>query len=212
MPAKVLRMSISVTGDPTRSAFAAALTERILVAVFLQSTWGDRVTWLGEYIPHSLSAARAYRQAWRYAELKYVREAAQLDTSWVEAAAFIASFDETPAGDSALSRLARRPGLLPSEREVVDFYLAERGRNPARVFELAMRRFRVNPEGWVTRAARWAEATDRSAQAVAVSNYVDSLVEIDAPRFIQAKSLGAFALHHLGRYREELAVAHEIEA
>src|SRR4029077_6850757 len=45
MPAKVLRMSVSVTGDPTPPSFAAELTERVLVALLLQRTYGDRVTW-----------------------------------------------------------------------------------------------------------------------------------------------------------------------
>src|SRR5207253_6331591 len=58
-----LRMSVSVTGNPAQGAFAAELTERVLVALLLQRDYGDRATWLGEYLPRSLAAVRAFDQA-----------------------------------------------------------------------------------------------------------------------------------------------------
>src|SRR5207248_4378591 len=101
MPAKVLRISVSATGDPTQPGFGAELTERVLVALLLQRTYGDRVAWLGEYVSPSLAAVRAFVRA---EEMgiggEHYREAARLDTAWVEAAALAAWGERSYLGDA----------------------------------------------------------------------------------------------------------------
>jgi tetratricopeptide (TPR) repeat protein len=220
MPAKALRMSVSVTGDPAQPAFGAELTERVLVALFLQTTWGDRVTWRGEYVPRSLAAVRAFKQACcdGQQEWQYYGEAARLDTGWVEPAAWAAWDSSEAVAESTFARLARRPGLLEGEREIValaatgyrvwNSKVEERG-DAERIVELYQRRFAVNPEWFVVGATYWAEATGRSATAVAVSRYADSA---RAPRGRnQPYIMRGDALHHLGRYQEELQLAHELQ-
>jgi hypothetical protein len=100
MPAKVLRMSVSLTGDPEQAAFGAELTERVLAALLLQRAYGDRVVWLGEYIPRSLAAVRAFNQGLNTNDFSYLSEATRLDTDWVDAAA-IATEDSSDAGAEA---------------------------------------------------------------------------------------------------------------
>jgi tetratricopeptide (TPR) repeat protein len=213
MPAKVLRMSVRVTGDPAQPGFAAELTERVLVALLLQQTYGDRVTWLGEYVSPSLVAVRAFVRAEemgiggdRY------REAARLDTAWVEAAARAAWGERAYLGDTTqLQRLATRPGLLPGDRETVALilnYLS--GGSSEQGFELAQRRAVVNPERWSGAITVSAVATGRANTAVAVSGYADSAVHMPGGELLKVYAWRGYALHELGRYHEELQLARDL--
>jgi hypothetical protein len=213
MPATVLRMSVRVTGDPAQPAFAAELTERVLVALLLQRTYGDRVTWLGEYIPRSLAALRAFVQAEEMAiGGDGYREAARLDTAWVEAAARAAWGERAYLGDTTeLKRLASRPGLLPGDRETIALilnYLS--GGSSEQGFELAQRRAAVNPERWSGAITVSAVATGRANTAVAVSGYADSAVHMPGGELLKVYAWRGYALHELGRYREELQLARDL--
>jgi tetratricopeptide (TPR) repeat protein len=210
MPAKVLRMSVSVTGDPAQPAFGAELTERVLVALLLQRVYGDRVTWQGEYLSRSLAAVRAFEQAWNGEEGKYLSEAARLDTAWVDAAVFATEDSSDAAAESTLARLASRPRLLESERENIALHLADRRGDPERVFELARRRATVNPEWWVGGATASALVTGRANTAVALSDYADSAVHLHGSLLLVYMHRG-YALHELERYQEELQLAHDLE-
>jgi hypothetical protein len=210
MPTKALRMSLSVTGDPAQVAFGAELTERLLVALFLQRTWGERVTWLGEYVPRSLAAVRAFKQAWDREEWQYLGEAARLDTGWAEVAAWAAHDSSYAVAESTFAQLAKRPGLLDGERDAIAFARASLRRDADKAFEHGRRRFAANPEWWVGLVTYWAEATGRSATAVAVSSYADSAIGAGPRRILNSYTMRAFALHHLGRYQEQLTLAHEL--
>ena len=210
MPAKVLRMSVSATGDPAQPAFGAELTERLLVALFLQRTWGDRVIWRGEYVPRSLAAVRAFKQAWDNEEWHLLAEAARLDTGWAEPVGWAAHDSSYVVAESVYARLARRPGLLEGERDAVAFARAGLRREAEKAFELARRRFAVNPEWWFAFLTYWAGVTDRAATTIAVSSYADSAVGPRKRQLLLAYGRRATALHHLGRYKEQLALAHEL--
>ena len=204
---------MSVTGDPTQPGLAAEVTERVLVALLLQRTYGDRVTWLGEYVPRSLAALRAFVRAEQFAigGDRY-REAAGRDTAWVEAAARAAWGERVDLGDTAqLKRLASRPGLLPSDRETVALilnYLS--GGSSEQGFELAQRRAAVNPERWLGALMVSAVATGRANTAVAVSDYADSAVHMPGGELLKVYAWRGYALHELGRYHEQLALAHDL--
>jgi tetratricopeptide (TPR) repeat protein len=211
MPTKVLRMSVSVTGDPAEPSFAAGLTERVLVALLLQKSYGDRVTWLGQYLPRSLAAVRAYEQAWDLwlggagdsAGDKPIREAARLDTGWVLAALWVARSDSVQ-----VQRLAERPGLLPYDRDAIAFSMSQ---SPERRFDLARRLAAVNPELWSQDAAWEALATNRPTTVLALSAYADSAVWMRGRWQMIAYNTRGIALHQLGRYAEELDLAHQLE-
>jgi tetratricopeptide (TPR) repeat protein len=209
MPAKVLRMSVSVTGDPAPASFAAELTERVLVALLLQKLYGDRVTWLGRYLPRSLAAVRAYEEAMDLlmagddsAGDKSMREAARLDTGWVEAAV------EATSDTVQLRRLAAQPGLLPYDRDAIAFSMSQ---SPERRFDLARRLAAVNPELWSQDAAWEALATNRPNAVLALSAYADSAVWMRGRWLKIAYNTRGIALHQLGRYAEELDLGHQLE-
>ncbi len=214
MPAKVLRMSVGATGDPSQPAFEAELTERVLVALLLQRTYGDRVTWLGEYLPRSLAALRAFESGYDLewgddsSPDHYYVEAARLDSAWVLPAALHVRYTRDTA---SLKRLAARPGLLPGEREAAEYILAAIRRDPERSFELAQRRFAVNPEWWLYLVTFWAYATGRANTALAVSGYADSAVHVADRALRSTEWIRGFALHQLGRYQDQLRLARDFE-
>src|SRR2546428_3910002 len=131
MPAKTLRMSVSVTGNAAQPAFEAELRERALVVLLLQRNYGDRATWLGEYLPRSLAAVRAFDQG-NDSEMggdddaarRDWEDAARLDTAWGVAAAWAAWTTLADSATARLQRFARRLGLLAGDREAVDLILS----------------------------------------------------------------------------------------
>jgi serine/threonine protein kinase len=215
MPTKLLRMSVSATGDPAQPAFDAELTERVLVALLLQRSYGDQATWQGEYIPRSLAAVRAFEQGWETGNRAYFADAARLDTGWAHAAAAFAVWGDTTSGEAAestLARLLRRPGLLSGERENVQ-YMSRRA-DGEQAYRLAERRFAVNFVWWFARLAEFAMMTDRPHRALQASRYQDTALALfgGAPQFGgSAYLMGGYALHQLGRYREELQLAHDLQ-
>jgi protein kinase-like protein len=210
MPAKTLRISVSVTGDPAQPTFGAQLTERVLIALLLQGAYGDRTTWLGEYIPRSLGAVRAFEQAWTSDDWKYLSEAFRLDTGWVDAAAIATEDSSDAAADATLARLASRPRLLTGERENIALHQATRRADPELAFELARRRFAVNPELWVDPLTVYAVVTGRATIALTVSSYADSALHpVGAERLPYL--FRGYALHQLGRYRDQLGLARDLQ-
>jgi hypothetical protein len=113
-----------------------------------------------------------------------------------------------------LTRLASRPDLRRSERENVLFQLANLQGNPELAFEMARRRFAVNPEEWANPAASWAVFTNRPNTALAITAYADSALprdELPDPAMHAWTYLQRLAaLHQLGRYGEELRLAREL--
>jgi tRNA A-37 threonylcarbamoyl transferase component Bud32/tetratricopeptide (TPR) repeat protein len=216
MPAKALRMSVSVTGDPAQPAFAAQLTERILVTLLLQKSLGDRVSWQGEYIPQSLAAVRSQLQGYDTGESKYFDEAFRLDTAWVDVGVVAAitawgsKLISDAGAESTLTRLASRPNLLGGQREAALYQLAALRGNPELAFEMARRRFAVNPEDWIHPATLFAMATGRPNAALAISAFADSAYVTDPATHVGPYSNRGDALHQLGRYREELQLAREM--
>src|SRR5256885_1645308 len=209
MPAKILRMSISVTGDLTQPTFEGELTQRVLAALFLQRAFGDRATWLGEYLPSSVAAARAFEEAWVSDDWKYLSEAARLDTGWIDAAVLATEDSSDAAADSTLARLARRPRLLEGERENIALHQASLHGDPELAFDLARRRFAVNPEMWVNPVTVYAIVTNRPSTALAVSDYADSAIHSGTATL--AHGFRARALHQLERYGEELGLARDLQ-
>jgi hypothetical protein len=206
MPAKTLSMSVSLSGDPAVPAFGAGLTERVLVALLLQQKYGDQVKWQGEYITPSLAAARVWvanQPGWRGENTAGAGEVARLDTAWATAAARATEDSSQAAAETTLVRLARRPGLLQGERNGVGFYLEQRRGDWDYAFELANGRFAVNPVWWRLPLMAAALVTGRAHRLVEVSREPE-------PASIPAYHLRGYALHQLGRYREQLQVAREI--
>src|SRR5438093_607712 len=134
------------------------------------------------------------------------REAARLDTAWVEAAARAAWGERAFLGDTTgLKRLATRPGLMPGDRETVALilnYLS--GGSSEQGFELARRRAAVNPERWLGAVTVSAVATGRANIAVAVSGYADSAIHMAGGELFKVYAWRGYALHeragdrHLG--------------
>jgi serine/threonine protein kinase len=209
MPAKVLRMSVSMTGDPAQPTFGAELTERVLAALLLQRAFGDRARWLGEYVPRSLAAARAFEEAWASDDWKYLSEAARLDTGWVDAAVIATEDSSDAAADATLARLAHRSRLLEGERENIALHQASLHGDPELAFDLARRRFAVNPEMWVNPVTVYAVVTSRATTALAVSSYADSTLHPGAATL--AYGFRARALHQVRRYEDELRLAQDLE-
>jgi len=218
MPAKTLRMSVSVTGNAAQPAFEAELRERALVVLLLQRNYGDRATWLGEYLPRSLAAVRAFDQG-NDSEMggdddaarRDWEDAARLDTAWGVAAAWAAWTTLADSATARLQRFARRPGLLAGDREAVELILSLSQEASRRTFELALRRFAVNPELWTHLAAWAAVRTGRSRTAVAISSYADSAVYARGEWLVDAYHSRGFALHELGLYKDELKLARELQ-
>jgi tetratricopeptide (TPR) repeat protein len=104
------------------------------------------------------------------------------------------------------------PRLLSGERETVAYELATRGGNPELAFTLAQRRFAINPVWWRDRLLGWALMTSRPHAALTASTEPDSA---SAPPGTgpdaQTYHLRGYALHQLGRYREELQLARLME-
>jgi tetratricopeptide (TPR) repeat protein len=215
MPAKTLRLSVSLSGDPAVPAFGAGLTERVLVALLLQQKYGDQVKWQGEYITPSLAAARAWVASEPWWRREYnpgvAGDPARLDTAWAAAVARATEDSSQAAAETTLVRLARRPGLLQGERESVGFYLELRRGEWDRAFELANSRFAVNPVWWRLQLVVVAQITGRAHRAVEVSREPEptSIPPGTGPD-IGTYLMRGYALHQLGRYREELQVAREI--
>jgi serine/threonine protein kinase/tetratricopeptide (TPR) repeat protein len=220
MPAKTLRMSVSVKGDPAQPAFAAELAERALVALLLQRDYGDRATWLGENLPRSLAAVRAFDQGNdlemggegdKNAAQGQWEEAARLDTTWGLAAAWAAWTTVEDTAIARLQRFASRPGLLAGDRETVALILSLSQEASERTFELARRRFAVNPELWTHLAAWAAVRTGRAQTAVEIASYADSAVYARGEWLLDTYNSQGFALHELGRYEDELKLARALQ-
>jgi hypothetical protein len=220
MPARTLRMSANVTGDPTDSAFAAALSERMLVMLLLQKNDGDQATWRGEYIPRSLAAVRKRSEADDAGDWYRYRELLQADTEWVSAIAVVA-VSAAMRGDigfasaeSTLNHLRARPNLLPGEREVLMYWLASLKGDSELAYEMLRRRFSANPRQWSGAAPLFAIATNRPNAALAITALADTLLYADstghAVPFAAVFGPRGDALHQLGRYREELQLAREL--
>jgi hypothetical protein len=217
MPAGTLRMSVSVTGDAREAGFASELSERILVMLFLQRTYGERATWRGEYIPRSLDAVRKRVEADDVGEWKQYERLLYADSAWATAWAVSAvhsamngkiSFD---SAESTLKRLAARPNLLPAEREVVRYWLASLQGDSEEAYEMMRRRFAANPLEWSGAAAAFALATSRPNAALVITALSDTLLYADStlnaiPYAVVFGPRGD-ALHQLGRHREELELA-----
>jgi hypothetical protein len=119
-----------------------------------------------------------------------------------------------PEAESVLTALANRPNLSRGERENVLFHLASLQGNPDVAFEMAHRRFGVNPEEWANPATAWAINTNRPNAALAISMYADSAFPRqglpDPWMHLWCYSHRLEGLHQLGRYGEELQLARDL--
>jgi hypothetical protein len=223
MPAGSLRMSASVSGDPAVPAFGEELAERMLVMLALQKQYGDRASWRGDYIPRSLAVVKKYADAvegrsnlgWEeYDEL------VRLDSGWVSvhagivAGAAMTGVLSAPAAESMLVRFAALPNLLPAQREAAVYWLASIQGDAELAYEMVRRRWAANPAFYDGGAALFALLTSRPnatlAITVATANW--RVVDSQANSLPYGVAVGArsVALHHLGRYRDELEFAREM--
>jgi hypothetical protein len=216
-------MSASMNGDPAAPEFGERLAERMLVMLALQKQYGDRATWRGDYIPRSLTAVKRYADAvegrsnlgWEeYDEL------VRLDSGWVSvhagvvAGAAMTGSVSAPAAESMLARFATLPNLLPGQREAVVYWLASIQGDAELAYEMVRRRWAANPGFYDGGAALFALQTSRPNAALAITAAAANWQPVDS----QANSVPygvtvgarAVALHHLGRYRDELEFAREM--
>jgi tetratricopeptide (TPR) repeat protein len=159
---------------------------------------------VGRYIPRLLAGARSFMEG-------DMREALQFDPTWAEAVAWSTEDSSFAAAESTLVRLEQRPGLLPGERETVAFHMARRHNQAEQAYQLAHRRFAAGYVRWFAPLTFWALVTGRVHEALAASLYQDStLALVGGPPDGPAYNYRGIALHQLGRYQDELQLAHEI--
>jgi hypothetical protein len=221
MPAATLRMSAGVTGDARDPCFAAELSERILVMLFLQQAHGERATWRGEYVPRSLRAARMREDAnddvgWKWEEDLLVRR----DSAWMTARAHAAVARAMKgeitfvAAESLLIQFAARPDLLPGERETVAYWLASLQGDSEAAYQMLRRRFAANPREWSAAAVLFAMASNRPHVTLAIAARSDTVLYADStlnsiPHPAIFEPWGD-VLHQLGRHKEELKLARDL--
>lgn len=209
MPGSVPRLSLTAAGDPADPRFSAELIERAAAILLLQQRWQDRTSWLGEYIPRSLEAVREFNEAfelWVIADTNangHFKRAAVLDTAWLLPAAFYASSRPWPEKGSIIDQLGERPGLRQSERDLVASFQAWFNDDFERAYQLTSRLFATQPEIWLDDMATLANWTYRPEAVLKAFKIADSVTAIRPRVYLEA----AYALHHLGRYAEEVKLA-----
>jgi hypothetical protein len=210
-PGNRLRMAVPVRDTALDGGFSARVQEQALAMLLLELYWGDQTTWLGEYIPSSLEAVRAFHRSFEDPFSGGARErAARADTNWiVPYSDWVGSRSDFTGAqqDSALAALARRPGLTERDLLVIEAILGANSGDPDRLFEMVGRLYRGWPSNWHVWYLKTSVDTHRPQAALdAIS--ADSSHSVRSPRTRFEDYLWQkFALHHLGRYQEQLQLA-----
>jgi hypothetical protein len=210
-PGNRLRMAVPVQGTAVDSGFSARVQEQALVMLLLELYWGDQTTWLGEYITPSLEAVRAFHGLEdQFQDDKALERAGRADTNWILPYSYWLNNrpDFTPTQrDSALAALARRPGLTERDRLTLE---ADRGfgyGDPDRHFEVIKQLYRGWPSYWHVMYLRMSVDTHRPQAALAAIRTDSSRSARSPSTRFQDYLWGKLALHHVGRYQEQLQLA-----
>jgi hypothetical protein len=214
-PGNRLRMAVPVRGAGLDSAFSARVQEQALAMLLVERYWGDQTTWLGEYVPSSLGAVRAFHRAWEdtWISDELIEQAALADSNWVAIySLWQASRPDftTAQQDSALAVLARRPGLTERDQLTIQVRRCA-GCDPERVFEVLRQLYRGWPALWHLLYVKEAVATNHAQAAVDAVARADSLPATKPWRAWENFYI-ASALHQLGRYQDQLARARALRA
>jgi hypothetical protein len=102
-----------------------------------------------------------------------------------------------------LQALADLSTARAGDAETVEMLRARARTDFDRAYDLVTRRFAVNPEMWMWHAVTFAAASSRPAAALRFFVYADSVKRTRVNTYRSA----AYALHHLGRFREEVELA-----
>jgi tetratricopeptide (TPR) repeat protein len=210
-PGNRLRMAVPVQGTAIDSAFSARVQEQALAMLLLEFYWGDETTWLGEYITPSLEAVRAFNLATQgnniYSD-SLVGQVVRADSNWIlPVSSWLGSGG---LSDSALDAMFRRPGLTERDRLLNEVRRGWSYNDPERQFEVFRQLYRGWPSFWVTMYGRLAVATHRPQLALDAYAREDSVRSRRKQPPREHSPSATIALHHLGRYREQLTVARAV--
>jgi hypothetical protein len=214
-PGNRLRMAVPVRDTALDGGFRARVQEQALAMLLLELYWGDQTTWQGEYITSSLEAVRAFQ--WMNGDVgdvssgyEAIERAGQADTNWIVPYSYWLKNrpDFTSAQlDSALAALARRPGLTERDRLTLEADRGFRYGDPDRHFEVIRQLYRGWPSYWHDWYLRISVETHRPQAALdAISADSSRSARTPATQF-RDYIWGKVALHHLGRYQEQLQLA-----
>jgi hypothetical protein len=194
-----------------------------MVMLALQKQYGDRATWRGDYIPRSLTVVKKVsdglegRLDLRWEERE---ELIRLDSGWASVhgglvvGAAMSGEISVPTAESMLVQLATQPNLLPAQREAAVYWLASVQGDAELAYEMVRRRWAANPAFYDRGAALFALLTGRPNAALAITGATANwqVVDSQANSVPDGLAMGArgVALHHLGRYRDELKFAREM--
>ncbi|HSR16012.1 MAG TPA: hypothetical protein VLL51_09680, partial [Gemmatimonadales bacterium] len=210
-PANRLRMAVPVRGAALDSTLSARVQEQALVMLLLELYWGDQTTWLGEYIPSSLEVVRAFHQMHEDVNIsnEVLERAGRADTNWiVPYAVWLRNRGDftTAQQDSALAVLARRPGLTERDRLALD---SDHSEDPSQRFQTLDQLYRGWPAYYHLAYVKEAVATHRPQTALDAVARAESLPATKPWRGWEYFYL-APALHHLGRYQDQIAEARKV--
>jgi tetratricopeptide (TPR) repeat protein len=216
-PNGVLRIAAAVRGDPTAADFAKRLEDQALVLLLQQGRWGDRYLWEGEYVSPSLEAVRADHQAadfWLAGEtseagLAAGRRASSLDTSWTTVQLYMATSLQRFAMDSAMDALLARPRLPERQRIRVAAARAMVRGDWEAAFGLLRGYYRQADEGALVDFANAALLANRPGDALEAAALADSLPRL-GNKLQEVYRVRGMALHQLGRFQEQVALADSI--
>ena len=206
------RMAVLVTGTTIDSALSARLQEQALAMLLLELYWGDQTSWLGEYITPSLEAVRAFnRRSAEGEDAELLARAARADSMWITPLSeWIAGRQEftLQQRDSTLEALSRRPGLTDRDRITIQERRPVFG-DPERYFEIVQRLYPSWPSYWLLAFERAALQTGRPQAALEAASRADSLPALRR-RLIWVNIERMRALHQLGRFEEQVALAKKL--
>jgi len=202
---------VPVKGTAIDSAFSARVQEQALAMMLLELYWGDETTWLGEYITPSLEAVRAFNLVTQgnniYSD-SLVRRVVKADSNWILPVS--SWLGNGGLSDSALDAMYSRPGRTERDRLLIEVRKGWSYNDTERQFEVFRQLYRGWPSFWLTMYARFAVATHRPQIALdAIARDDSSRSRRKLPRH-GYNPIATIALHQLGRYREQLAMARAI--
>jgi len=211
-----------VVGASAGAKMLDRVAQQVTLALQLNKDWGDRHRWGQDFrMPASLAAYRAWVPGFENSALgtgdweSAVRRAMALDSTWPRAR--LIWFETLP--DSALDSLftadlAPEAGYLPGDRDELESWVATRAGDLERSYRAIKRNFARSPDEYRYSLAWIAYRTRRMNEVVQLGQ------ERHAPNFMSRRQARGWlwrfslaygwALHALGKYAEELALAQQM--
>lgn len=213
MPAGRAVVAVEPAVGATIHEAADSLRERLAVAVAAHRDWGDEYGWGTHHrLPRSLAAYRAGVAADEAPSAKVRAErwatALALDSAWPRAI-----IEVMGASQSTAPRLERLMSTFPEgDRDAARYRLAVLRQDWEEAYRAAKRRVAVDSVTWAMEGVISSHHTQRLEEAVrhGARRQLHSYWSEPARRRTLTYVWTAHALHNLGRFQQELAMATEL--